>query len=109
MDGATARSEFLAKVESAVCGARNESYDDAATNFARIATIANIVLGKKLSEPLDSVDVALFSLCIKMGRLAFDPRHWDSWLDTAGYSACGAGIIMQEIASLRELEPGEMP
>jgi len=102
MDGVTARKEFLAEVESCVCQARNESYDEAENNFARIADIANVMLGSKLNSPLTPVDVALFSMCIKMGRLAFKPHHWDSWVDTAGYAACGAGIIKQMTEGLEQ-------
>jgi len=106
MDGTTARKAFLKEVEDCVCRARNESYDDAENNFERIAAIANVMFGKKLIDPLTPVDVALFSMCIKMGRLAFDSEHSDSWVDTAGYAACGAGILMQEKSRQENTDQG---
>lgn len=86
------RRAVVREVESCVCQNRNSSYGEAEDNFRRIADIANVVLEKKLATPLDELDVALFSACIKMGRLAHMPEHMDSLVDLAGYAVCGAGI-----------------
>lgn len=95
--GTDRRREFLREVEGVVCRDRQNSYDCAEDNFQRIADIANVVLGRKLTEPLDTVDVALFSVCIKMGRLAFNPGHYDSVTDLAGYASCLGGILKAEM------------
>ena len=99
------RKEFLEEVEGCVCRDRHNSYDDPGRNFDRIARIASVLLESKLSKPLDEIDVALFSMAIKMGRLAFNPRHYDSWVDSAGYSACAGGILKEQDRDERPATP----
>jgi hypothetical protein len=94
--GTDLRREALAEVEKCVCADRQNTYGDAEENFANIATLVNVFLGKKLKEPLDRLDVAMLSICIKMARCSNTPRHLDHWIDIAGYAACGAGIIKRE-------------
>jgi len=38
------------------------------------------------------VDVAAMMALMKLGRIAGNPAHMDSWIDLAGYSACGGEI-----------------
>lgn len=94
--GTELRREALKMVEQCICKDRQKTHGDAEDNFANIATIANIVLKNKLAQPLDALDVALFSMCIKMGRCATSPRHLDNLIDHAGYAMCGAGIVLRE-------------
>lgn len=94
--GTELRREALKMVEQCICNDRQKTHGDAEDNFANIATIANIVLKNKLTQPLDALDVALFSMCIKMGRCATSPRHLDNLIDHAGYAMCGAGIVLRE-------------
>lgn len=106
--GTELRSKALTEVRGCVCRDRQNTYGDAEDNFADIAKFANVMLRRKLSTDLDPTDVALFSLCIKMARLSTSPEHRDNWIDTAGYSVCGAGIlermdILQDANALRTL------
>lgn len=94
--GTELRREILAMVEGCVCKDRQNTYGDAEDNFANIASIANIVLADKLSKPLDALDVAIFSACIKIARCRTSPRHLDNLIDLAGYAVCGAGIVKRE-------------
>lgn len=94
--GTELRREALKMVEQCICNDRQKTHGEAEDNFANIATIANVVLEAKLSSPLDALDVALFSMCIKMGRCATSPRHLDNLIDHAGYAMCGAGIVLRE-------------
>jgi hypothetical protein len=96
VSGTDRRRQALEEVAACVCRDRQDAYADAEDNFARIADLANVVLAKKLAAPLDRKDVALFAACIKLGRLAHDPAHYDSMLDLAGYAVCGAGILLEE-------------
>jgi hypothetical protein len=32
-------------------------------------------------------------VALKMARLCVDEKHMDSWVDIAGYAACGAEIV----------------
>ena len=94
--GTELRREALKMVEQCICNDRQKTHGDAEDNFANIANIANIVLKNKLAQPLDALDVALFSMCLKMGRCATSPRHLDNLIDHAGYAMCGAGIVLRE-------------
>lgn len=91
--GTDLRREALQEVESCVCRDRQNTYGDAENNFSDIADIANILLRRKLSEPLDARDVAAFCAAIKVARIATGPDHLDNWIDLAGYAVCGAGIV----------------
>jgi hypothetical protein len=39
--------------------------------------------------------VALAMTCLKVARLIETPDHEDSWVDIAGYGACGAEIATE--------------
>lgn len=91
--GTDRRSAILDQVRACVCRDRQNTYGDAEDNFADIAALATIVLGAKLKEPLESVDVASFSACIKLARIKTSPEHIDNWIDLAGYAVCGGGIV----------------
>jgi hypothetical protein len=86
----TAREELLQKAMQYVSKDRNSSYDEPENNFGRIADILN-VMGYQHAErgALKPSDVAQISIAIKVARLAHSPHHEDSWVDLAGYAACG--------------------
>jgi hypothetical protein len=90
------RAEFLDVVKGYVTKDRAATHGDAEDNFADIADLLNIVLGKKLKVPLDSLDVSAAMICVKLARIKSTPEHLDHWQDTAGYAACGGGIIMKK-------------
>jgi len=56
------------------------------TNFKRIADLWSAHLATKIS----TVDVAILLTLVKVARLKNSPDHRDSWVDIAGYAACGA-------------------
>ena len=87
------RKRVLEEVASCVCKDRMNTYGDAENNFADIAAILTIVLGKKLKTALVAQDVALMLSCVKVGRLMTSPEHRDNWVDLAGYAVCGCGIV----------------
>jgi hypothetical protein len=71
-----------------VTGARRGAYGNPEDNFARIASLWNAYLEHR-ALPLTTVDVALLCVLIKVARLIETPGHADSWVDLAGYAACG--------------------
>lgn len=91
--GTDRRRAVLQQVADCVCRDRQNTYGDAEDNFADIAALANIMFRDKLKEPFTPLDVATFSLCIKMARIRTSPHHIDNWIDAAGYGVCGAGIV----------------
>jgi len=40
-------------------------------------------------------DVALMMAAMKLARLRFNPTHEDSWVDLAGYAACGMDVAFK--------------
>lgn len=73
---------------------RGQSYGKPENNFARIARRWNIHLLNRygLEPKLDAVDVAAMMADMKLARLEESPSHVDSWVDLAGYAACGAEV-----------------
>jgi hypothetical protein len=92
---ANLRADFLDVVKGYVTKDRNATHGDAEDNFADIAGLINIALSKKLKEPLAPVDVATIMICVKLSRIKTTPDNLDHWHDTAGYAACGGGIVMR--------------
>jgi hypothetical protein len=92
----TYRSDLLTEAEKIVTQDRNKSYGEPDEDFKRIAAIAS-AMGFCIDDggrdgtlrPLRSDDVAKFMIALKLARLMWMPDHRDSWLDIAGYAACG--------------------
>jgi len=92
---------------------RNAAHGDPEDNFAAIAAFWNAHLRTRYpwivsndggsKDLLDATDVALMMAGMKAARLAFNPTHEDSWVDLAGYAACGMDV------ALRHVEEGVCP
>lgn len=68
---------------------RGANYGTPAENFERIAVLWTALLGHEVS----ATQVAMMMAAVKMARLCADEKHMDSWVDIAGYAACGAEIV----------------
>jgi len=84
------RNECLDGARSAV-SERGISYGKAEDNFALIARMWSAWLG----VPVTAVDVAIMMGHVKDARLKNTPDHADSWIDKAGYAACGAEVATE--------------
>lgn len=89
------RFNVLSAAEEAVSG-RGDAYAPPEDSFARIACLwtahmANRYNGTNWSQ-FDIADVAIMMTLLKIARLENDPKHMDSWIDIAGYAACGGEI-----------------
>lgn len=84
------RVEALREAARLINSDRDAQYGPPTANFARIATIINVVLERKLKIDVDAEDVAMMMVAVKVARYAsgsgFQP---DTWVDIAGYAACG--------------------
>ena len=93
------RAEFLDTVESIVNNNRNSQYGGAENSFTLVATLWTIYLSTRRASTgtevyfLGPLDVALMMDLLKTARLATNITHFDSWLDKAGYAACGGSLI----------------
>jgi hypothetical protein len=80
------RKEVLDRAAECVLQDRNTQYGAPEDTFTEIAGLWSIYLGCSLKPH----DVALMMALLKIARLKGNPIHGDSWVDLAGYAACGA-------------------
>lgn len=83
------REEILQKAKECVCGQREQDYGRPEDNFKTIADLWNVYLGL---ENINSVDVAMMMALLKIARIANGGGTGDSFVDLAGYAACGGEI-----------------
>lgn len=88
---------------------RQKAYGPPAKNFANIAKLWTGWLtsryGELASIDLDGTDVAVMNNLQKIARLAETPDHEDSWIDVAGYAACGLQVQKAEPVIGERTEP----
>lgn len=93
-DQINARSELLRGAELAVNGDRNNQYGDPNADFQRTADmwtayLAGVIERNEGVAKFSTYDVAAMMGLLKISRIAWSPDKQDSWMDLAGYSACG--------------------
>lgn len=88
------RAQVLDAAKKAIAD-RGLNYGNPEDNFQRIANLWNTHL-RNVSDVgeafFDSGDVAIMLGMVKLARLQNDMRDEDSWIDLAGYAACGAEV-----------------
>lgn len=92
------RAEMLHIAGDIVSNDRNKAYGQPEDNFQNIADYWNVYIRVRYGAQfqLTNVDVALMHDLMKTARLTTNPHHSDSWIDKAGYSACGFQCAMLE-------------
>lgn len=87
----TIRGSVLNEANSIVNGARADVYGGPEDSFRTISRLWAIYLSRSGSVvALEPSDVAAMMALLKIARLQNTPSHRDSWVDIAGYAACGA-------------------
>lgn len=82
------RPEILDTAKQMVCGQREQDYGTPEDNFKTIADFWTAYLG----YPVDTTDVAAMMALLKIARISTGTATADSWVDLAGYAACGREI-----------------
>jgi hypothetical protein len=82
------REETLKRAFECVCGERQDQYGTPENNFGRIAKLWSAYLNFEVN----SVDVAMMMALLKIARVKTGTATDDSFVDLAGYSACGAEL-----------------
>lgn len=91
MQQVTTRGKVLNEANGIVNGARADAYGGPEDSFNTIAALWSTYLSRAGSVVgLTAPDVASMMALLKIARLQNNPGHWDSWVDLAGYAACGA-------------------
>lgn len=82
------RAETLEAAKKCVCGDREQDYGSPEINFGTIAAIWSAYLGVPIS-PIDAINMMIQ---FKTARIKNGQPKDDSWIDIAGYAACGCEI-----------------
>lgn len=85
------RNDVLQSALSIIDGPRNENYGEPEDSFYLISQFWNNYLADMGNViPLRGHDVAVMLMLLKIARLSKSRgNHVDSWVDVAGYAACG--------------------
>ena len=91
------RKEILDAAAACVCGDRDQQYGGPETSFRMIAELWEPYIRQKCVSAgadvaITAEDVAALMVLFKMARVATGSYKADSWIDAAGYSACGGEI-----------------
>lgn len=88
------RADILHAAEKCVCGQRETDYGTPEDNFKTIAELWEAYLNKArtrgVNVRVEAKDVAVMMALLKIARIAAGCGKADSWIDLAGYAACGA-------------------
>ena len=82
------RSETLDRAKECVCGQRENEYGSPEDSFANIARLWSVYRDVKFTAN----DVAMMMALLKIARIKTGTATDDSYVDLAGYAACGAEI-----------------
>ena len=82
------RAEILHEAERCICGQREQDYGSPESNFEIIANLWTDYLDAEVS----ALDVAMMMCLLKIARIKNGGGTGDSFVDLAGYAACGGEI-----------------
>lgn len=91
------RKSILDAAAACVCGDRDQQYGGPETSFRMIAELWEPYIRQKCVSAgadvtINAEDVAAMMVLFKMARVATGSYNADSWIDAAGYAACGGEI-----------------
>lgn len=87
------RAEILDTAKKCVCGQREQDYGKPEDNFQIIADLWNAYLKQPLDSLINAGDVAMMMALMKIARIRTGTATEDSFVDLAGYAACGGEIM----------------
>ena len=89
---------MLEKAKEMVCGHREKEYGTPEDNFNRIAAFWTAYKGVDFTAN----DVAMMMSLLKIARIQSGNATEDSFVDIAGYAACGAEIMFHDDSLYKE-------
>jgi hypothetical protein len=109
MPDTTLREDTLAEATRLTMSDRNKDYDEPIDNFTRITDMLNALgYSGPGGRKLQAHDNAIIQTVVKLSRLVTSPTKADTWIDLAGYAACGrevAEVSTEDDIQLTEYEP----
>lgn len=95
------REDILNGAKRCVCGGREEDYGAPEDNFGVIAELWETFLRARCMYTAELTvlpeDVAAMMALLKLARIATGAPKADSWIDLAGYAACGGEMATAEV------------
>ena len=85
------RPECLEKAKEIVMGQREKEYNSPENSFASIASLWSAYKGTDFTP----TDVAMMMSLLKIARIRTGTATEDSFVDLAGYAACGCEIATE--------------
>lgn len=85
------RADILRTAEKCVCGQREQDYGSPENNFQVIADFWSVYKGVQFSAN----DVAMMMALLKVARIKSGGGTADSFVDLAGYAACGGELVTE--------------
>lgn len=82
------RADILEEAKRCVCGQREQDYGSPEDNFKTIANLWTTYKGTEFTAE----DVAMMMALLKIARISTGTATRDSFVDLAGYAACGGEI-----------------
>ena len=86
------REQCLEKAKFCVCGGRESDYGKMEDSFQKIADMWSAYAGIVFSKE----NVAIMMALLKIARIATGTATEDSFVDLAGYAACGCEIATEK-------------
>jgi hypothetical protein len=83
------RAEILDEAKRLITKERNNHYGPPTQDFRRAADILNALGFLIQGQPIETHHIAMIQAAVKLSRLTWSPDKRDSWVDLAGYAACG--------------------
>lgn len=101
-DTLNTRAYILREAERCVCGHREQDYGSPEDNFKIIA----LLWSAYLDHPVSALDVSMMMSLLKVARIRSGNGTMDSFIDLAGYAACGGEIkdVMNKTNKEKETE-----
>lgn len=87
------REDVLNDAKECVCKNREDDYGSPEDNFQTIANLWTAYLDHSISAK----DVAVMMALLKIARIKTGTFKADSWVDLAGYAACGGEIASRMV------------
>lgn len=89
------RAYVLDTAKALVLGDRNNTYGPPTQDFQRTAgVLSSLGYRKGDGQPLEAHDISVILAAVKLSRLMWSPDKADSWIDLAGYAACGHECVV---------------
>lgn len=93
LQGRSLREVILDAAKACVCGDRDREYGNPEDSFLLIAELWTAFLSDRLGPHIILPhEVAAMMALLKIARIATGHGKMDSWIDLAGYAACGGEL-----------------